>query len=144
MSIRRVLIICTGNSARSQMAEALWRHLGGGAWEVHSAGSRPTGAIHPLAAQVMAEIGLDLAGQHSKPLAPYLGQPFDVVVTVCAAAARDCPLFPGARKLLHWPYDDPAAAGPGAAEQLAAFRRVRDELRVRIADWLRLAAAGSA
>ncbi len=133
---RRVLILCTGNSCRSQMAEGLWRHLGGDAWDVHSAGSRPTGAVHPLAVRAMAERGLDISQQESKSLAPYAEQPFDVVVTVCDSAAQDCPAFSRAAQRLHWSTDDPAAVDGTETQQMASFARVRDELAERIRTFL--------
>lgn len=132
MSRRRVLVLCSGNSCRSQMAEGLWRHLAGPAWEVHSAGSRPTGVVHPLAIQAMAEIGIEISGQESKPLERYRGQHFDLVVTVCDQAAQDCPVFPGAGQRLHWPVEDPAAANGSQSQRLEVFRRVRDRLRDQI------------
>ena len=134
---KRVLILCTGNSCRSQMAEALWRQLGGGEWQAYSAGSRPAGFVHPLAIAVMREVGLDLSRAASKHLIEFAAQAFDVVVTVCDSARESCPVLPGARCTLHWPFDDPAAAAGAPDEQLAAFRRVRDEIKNRITAALR-------
>lgn len=132
----RVLVICTGNSARSQMGEGLFRHLGGDRVEAFSAGSEPAAAVHPLAVQVMVEIGVDISAHRPKPLADFLGQPFDYIIAVCGRAAEACPVFPGPARRLHWFYDDPAAVEGSEAERLAAFRAVRDDLRRRIADWL--------
>ena len=136
MSKRRVLILCTGNSCRSQMAEGLWRVLGGASWEVHSAGTRPAGFVHPLAVRAMAETDVDIRDQRSKSLDEYAGESFDVVVTVCDSAAQDCPMFPGGTRVLHWPLRDPAAVVRDEQEQMLAFRRTRDEIRARIARWL--------
>jgi len=115
------------------MAEALWRHLGQGAWEAESAGSKPAGYVHPLAIRVMAELGIDISRTVSKPLGLFLDRPFDLVVTVCGNAQESCPAFPGARRQLHWPFDDPADAEGDEATRLVTFRRVRDEIRARIA-----------
>ena len=103
----RVLFVCTGNSARSLMAEALLRHLGGGAFEVHSAGTEPKG-VNPLTLQVLAEAGIDASWARSKSVSEYLGQRFDYVVTVCDQARQVCPVFPGVHQSLHWGYEDPA------------------------------------
>src|SRR5262245_49116634 len=127
----RVLFLCTHNSARSQMAEGLLRHLSGGRVEAHSAGTAAT-AVRPLAIRAMAELGIDVGGQTSKTLERYLAEPFDVVVTVCDDANEACPVFPGARERRHWSLPDPSRATGGEAEQLAVYRRVRDELRRRI------------
>ncbi len=126
----RVLILCTGNSARSQMAEGLLRARGGDRFEVYSAGSRPAAQVHPGAVQAMAEIGLDISGQRPKPLSQFLGQQFDYVLTVCDSAAETCPFFPGRAERHHRDFTDPPALPPES--QTAAFRRVRDEL----AAWL--------
>ncbi|GAB4505963.1 MAG: arsenate reductase ArsC [Anaerolineales bacterium] len=133
---KRVLVICTGNSARSQMAEALLRHLGGDRVDVMSAGSVPAAQVHPLAVRAMAEIGLDISSQRPKPLTDFLGQPFDYIIAVCSKAAEACPFFPGLAQRLHWFYDDPAAVGGTEEERLAAFRAIRDDLKTRIAEWL--------
>jgi arsenate reductase (thioredoxin) len=134
---RRVLILCTGNIARSQMAEGLWRHFGGIEWEVFSAGTRPRpgGAgsqVHPLAIRVMAEHGIDISGQQPKPVDAFVGEKFDVVVTVCAQADQECPAFPTAAQRERWPLDDPAIAGDDPEQQLAIFRRICDEAAQRI------------
>jgi arsenate reductase len=135
---RRVLVLCTGNIARSQMSEGWWRHIGGQGWEVFSAGTRPGSGVHPVAVRVMAERGVDISAQHPKSLDAYVGQPFDVVVTVCSAAETECPLFPGAARREHWPLDDPAIAGDDPEAKLAIFRRVRDEAEQRIREFLRV------
>jgi len=132
----RVLFICTGNSARSQMAEALLRHYGGDSFEAHSAGLEPK-SIHPLTHRVMEEVGLDVSSQRSKSVTEYLGKMhFGYVITVCSDAEQRCPLFPGVGQRLHWGVEDPAAfVGPEDAS-LCKFRQVRDELDSRIRAWL--------
>jgi arsenate reductase len=127
----RVLFLCTGNSARSQMAESLLRNLGGERYEVHSAGTEPR-PLHPLAVQVMGEAGVDIAGRQSKSLARYLGQCFDYIITVCDRARDNCPTFPGDSERIHWGFEDPAEAGGSEEEQLKVFRRVRNEISERI------------
>ena len=128
---RRVLFLCTHNSARSQMAEGLLRHLGGDRFEVHSAGTEAT-RVRPLAIRAMAELGIDIAGHESKRLDRYLGQPFAVVITVCDEANEACPVFLGARERWHWSFPDPSRATGTEAEQLAVYRSVRDAIRTRI------------
>jgi arsenate reductase len=125
--MKRVLFLCTGNSARSQMAEGLLRALGGGQYEVFSAGTAPKG-VNPLAVRAMAEIGVDVSGQTSKHLQQYLNDPFDYVITVCDRANESCPVFLGGRVRLHWGFDDP--------HDLADFRRMRDEIAERLREWL--------
>lgn len=133
MNKSRVLILCTGNSARSQMAEGLLRRDDAGErFEVFSAGTRPS-AVRPEAIAVMAELGVDISGQRSKSVEEFRGQSFDFVLTVCDAARESCPVFPGSGRRLHHSFDDPAAATGSEAERLAVFRHVRDELRA----WLR-------
>ncbi len=127
----RVLFVCTGNSARSQMAEALLRHQGGTAFDVASAGTVPKG-VNPFTVRVLAEVGIDIAGARSKSVTEFLGQEFDYVITVCDQARESCPVFPGARESVHWGFDDPAAAEGSEAERLAAFRRVMNEIGVRL------------
>jgi arsenate reductase len=131
MSKQRVLFLCTHNSARSQMAEGWLRHLAGDRFEVHSAGTEAT-RVRPLAVRAMAEAGVDIAGHASKTLERYLGQPWDYVITVCDDANDACPLFPGGRRRLHWPFPDPSRATGTEEEQLAVYRRVRDAIRARI------------
>ena len=133
---KRVLVLCTGNSCRSQMAEALWQKLGEGKWEALSAGSHPAGYVHPLAVEVMQEIGIDISANTSKPVDELVNQSFDLVVTVCDSAKESCPLCPGAGQILHWPFEDPAAAKESDEEKIAVFRRVRDQIRARIAEYL--------
>jgi arsenate reductase (thioredoxin) len=128
----RILILCTGNSARSQMAESLVRELGGDRFEVHSAGTHPTG-MNPLAVEAMREIGLDISNQWSKSVDAFRDREFDYVITVCDHAAENCPVFPGKTRRVHWGFEDPAAAQGTASERLDAFRRVRDQMRGRFA-----------
>jgi arsenate reductase (thioredoxin) len=127
----RVLFVCTHNSARSQMAEGLLRHLAGDRFEAHSAGIEAT-HIRPLAIRAMDEIGVDISGQESKTLERYLGEPSDYVITVCDEANEVCPFFPGAKNRLHWSFEDPSHADGSEEERLAIFRRVRDETREHI------------
>jgi arsenate reductase len=128
---RRVLFLCTHNSARSQMAEGLLRALGGGAWESHSAGTEQT-RVRPEAIAAMAELGIDITGQTSKTLECYLPERFDLVVTVCDSANQSCPVFPNAAGRLHWSIDDPSGVQGSDDQRVAAFRRARDEIRGRI------------
>jgi arsenate reductase (thioredoxin) len=132
---RRVLFVCTHNSARSQMAEGLLRALGGDRFDVASAGTQARG-VNPLAVRVMAEAGVDLARHTSKTLDRFLGERWDHVITVCDGANEACPVFPGATSRLHWSFDDPSAAGGTDAERLEVFRRIRDEITARIRAWL--------
>lgn len=134
----RVLILCTGNSARSQMAEGLLRREAGGQFEVESAGTKP-GIVRPEAISVMRELGVDISGHRSKHVNEFDGERFDYVITVCDNAKESCPVFPGAVKRLHKSFEDPAAVNGSEEERLAAFRRVRDELR----EYLREFASGS-
>jgi thioredoxin type arsenate reductase len=120
---KRVLILCTGNSARSQMAEGLWRHEAGDKFEVFSAGTKPT-SVRPEAIAVMKEIGIDITGHRSKSVDEFTGQEFDYVITVCDHANEICPVFPGKTQRLHWPFEDPTDG--------ASFRKVRDQIRTRI------------
>jgi arsenate reductase (thioredoxin) len=127
----RVLFLCTHNSARSQMAEGLLRHLAEDRFEVHSAGTDAT-HLRPLAIRVMEEVGVDISGQESKTLDRYLGEPFDYVVTVCDDANEACPFFPGAANRLHWSFEDPSKAEGSEEERLEVFRSVRDRIGERI------------
>lgn len=127
----RVLFVCTGNSARSVMAEALLRHHGGDRFEVHSAGTAPKG-LNPLTLHVLAESGIDATFARSKSTDEFLGQSFDYVVTVCDQARQSCPVFPGVHESLHWGYEDPAAAQGTDDERLAVFRRVFIQIAERI------------
>lgn len=134
----RVLFVCTGNSARSVMAEALVRRKGGDAFEVHSAGTEPRG-INPLTLKVLAEAGIDAWWARSKSVTEYLGQRFDYVITVCDEARQVCPVFPGVNGSLHWGYEDPAEATGTEEERLAVFRRVFVQLGERINQFIPLA-----
>jgi arsenate reductase (thioredoxin) len=126
-----VLFLCTHNSARSQMAEGLLRHLAGDRFEVMSAGTEAT-SVKPEAITAMAELGVDISGQESKTLDRYLDEPFDHVVTVCDAANEACPVFPGAKNRLHWSFRDPSQAPGSGEERLRVFREVREEILARI------------
>lgn len=127
--MERVLILCTGNSARSQMAEGLLRHLAGGRFEVRSAGTQP-GTVRREAIAVMREIGIDISSHRSKHVDEFAGESFDYVLTVCDHAAQNCPLYPGHANRMHQSFADPAAVKGTEAERLAAFRQVRDQLKV--------------
>ena len=127
----RILVLCTGNSARSQMGEGLFRHEGDGAVEVVSAGTKPS-HVRPEAVAVMGEIGIDISGQRAKSVDELAGQKFDVIVTVCENARDACPVFPGAAERVHWSFEDPAAAQGSDAERLATFRNVRDQIQTRV------------
>jgi arsenate reductase len=131
----RVLFLCTGNSARSIIAEALLRQLGGGAFEAHSAGTHPKG-VSPLTLRALAEAGIDAAGARSQHVDEYVDQRFDYVITVCDQAAEACPVFTGAAQRLHWSFPDPAAAQGGEAERLAAFRETVRGMRERVAEFV--------
>jgi arsenate reductase len=124
-----ILVLCTGNSCRSHLAEGILRAAAGDLFEVASAGSKPAGYVHPLAVRVMAEIGIDISGHRSKPLTEFLDRPVETVITVCGVADQACPMFPGQVSRHHWPFDDPAHATGTEEERLAVFRRVRDEIR---------------
>ena len=128
---KKILFLCTGNSARSQMAEGLMRHLRNREFEVYSAGSEPKG-VNSLAVEVMKEIGIDISRQRSKHLDEYGEEVFDYIVTLCDDAAKTCPLFPGEGKRMHKGFPDPAVAEGSREERLAAFRKVRDELKEHI------------
>src|SRR5439155_22068442 len=132
---QRVLILCTGNSARSQMAEGLLRELAGDRMDVWSAGSRPS-TVNPLAIAAMRERGIDISGHRSKHLDEFRTQPFDMVITVRDNAAESCPVFPGPARRIHWSFPDPAAAEGSQAERLAFFREVRDAIEARLREWL--------
>jgi arsenate reductase len=127
----RVLFVCTGNSARSVMAEALVRRYGESDFEVHSAGTEPKG-INPMTLRVLAEAGIDASWARSKSVNEFLGQSFDFVITVCDQARQVCPVFPGVHESLHWGYEDPAAAEGSDEERLAAFRQVFIAMSERI------------
>ena len=131
MNRSRVLFLCTGNSARSIIGAALLRQIGGDAFDVHSAGTAPKG-INPYTVRVLAAAGIDASGERSKHVSEYDGQAFDYVITVCDAAAEQCPVFPGAPQRLHWSLPDPAAVAGTDADRLAAFERTLRDLRERI------------
>jgi arsenate reductase (thioredoxin) len=131
MTTQRVLFLCTHNSARSQMAEGLLRHLAGDRFEIMSAGTEAT-SVRPEAIRAMADLGVDISGQSSKTLERYLGEPFDYVVTVCDDANEACPVFPGAENRLHWSFQDPSRAEGSEEKRLEVFRKVRDEIQARI------------
>jgi len=124
-----ILILCTGNSCRSQMAESILRAAAGNLLEVHSAGAKPAGFVHPLAIKVMAEAGIDISGHRSKHLEEFSGQPVQTVITVCDNLDQACPIFPGQVNRHHWPFVDPAKATGTGEEILACFRCIRDEMR---------------
>jgi arsenate reductase len=134
----RVLFVCTGNSARSQMAEAILRREGGGDFEVFSAGVDPR-AVHPLTIRALGEIGIDASGARSKSTDQFINERFDYVVTVCDRARESCPFFPGAHEQMHWGFDDPAEAIGTEAQQLAVFRRVMLEIAGRLKTFVPLA-----
>ena len=124
-----VLILCTGNSCRSHLAEGILRHAAGDLLEVHSAGSNPSGYVHPKAIQVMNEIGIDISGHSSKHMNEFLDRKVETVITVCGNADQACPMFPGRVNRYHWGFDDPAHATGTDEEKLTVFRRVRDEIQ---------------
>ncbi len=125
-----ILILCTGNSCRSHMAEGILRRAAGDILDVQSAGSRPAGYVHPQAIAVMREIGIDISGHHSKHMDEFLNQKVDTVITVCGNADQACPMFPGQVHRHHWGFDDPAHATGTEEAVLAEFRRVRDQIRL--------------
>ncbi len=126
-----VLILCTGNSCRSHLAEGILRAAAGDVLNVVSAGSKPAGYVHPLAIRAMAEIGIDISGHRSKSWNEFMAPPVETVITVCGNADQACPIFPGQVNRHHWPFDDPAHATGTEEEQFAVFRRVRNEIRQR-------------
>jgi arsenate reductase len=134
MEKKRVLILCTGNSARSQMAEGLLRHDAGERFDVESAGTKP-GIVRSEAIAAMKELGIDISGHRSKHVDEFGGQKFDYVITVCGNAKESCPVFFGAAKRLHQSFEDPAALNGSEEERLALFQRVRGELRAYLADF---------
>jgi len=124
-----VLVLCTGNSCRSHMAEGFLRAAAKNRFRVASAGSKPAGYVHPLAIKAMAEVGIDISSHNSKHLSEFLNQPVQTVITVCGNADQACPVFPGQLNRYHWPFDDPAHAAGSEEEKLKVFRRVRDQMR---------------
>ncbi len=137
MTKRRVLFLCTHNSARSQMAEGFLRALGGDRFEAASAGTEAT-RVHPLAIRVMDEVGIDLGGHSSKTFDQFLTQAWDCVITVCDNANERCPIFPAPTTRLHWSFEDPSAAAGSEEERLQTFRRIRDEILAKIRIWISL------
>jgi arsenate reductase (thioredoxin) len=135
MPKQKLLVLCTGNSARSQMAEGLLRRAAGDRFEVYSAGTKPT-RVRPEAIAVMAEIGIDISGHRSKSVDEFAGQDLDCVITVCDNARETCPVFPAKAQRLHWPFEDPAAVEGSDNRRMAAFRAVRDQIREKIAAFL--------
>ena len=133
---KRILVLCTGNSARSQMGEGLFRHEGGAGYEVFSAGTKPS-SVRPEAVAVMREAGIDISGHRSKSVDEFAGQSFDYVVTVCDNARDNCPVFPGGTQRLHWSFEDPAAVAGSEMERLSAFRRIRDQIHERVKEFFR-------
>jgi arsenate reductase (thioredoxin) len=135
MSKQKVLILCTGNSARSQMAEGLFRHEGGDRFEVFSAGTAPT-IVRPEAIAVMRELSIDISGHRSKSVDEFAGQSFTYVVTVCGNAKESCPVFPVDTRMMHWPHEDPASVEGSEEDRQEAFRRVRNQLHQKIKAFL--------
>ena len=133
----RVLFLCTGNSCRSHMGEGWLCHLGGDRYESLSAGAKPSGYVHPLAIKAMAEVGVDITQHRSKSITEFDGQTVDVLVTVCDNARESCPTFTGAKRTIHHSFDDPARATGTDEEKLRVFRRVRDEIRAWVEEFLR-------
>lgn len=136
MLTKKILVLCTGNSARSQMGEGLFRTEGGAGFEVFSAGTQPS-AVRPEAIAVMKEIGVDISGHCSKSVDEFAGQSIDYVVTVCDNARDNCPVFPAGAERLHWSLEDPAAFQGSEQERLAAFRRIRDQIHERVKTFFR-------
>ena len=136
MTKRNVLFLCTGNSARSQMSEGLVNHLLADIWQASSAGTRPSGYVHPLAVEAMAELGIDISSQRSKSVDEFRDVEFERVITVCDNAARNCPAWWGKGVVKHIGFVDPAAAEGSQEQRLAVFRRVRDQLREQVLSYL--------
>jgi len=134
--MKRILVLCTGNSARSQMGEGLFRHEGRGAYEVASAGTNPS-QVRPEAVAVMKELGIDISGQRSKSVKQFEGQSFDYVVTVCDNARDNCPVFPAGAERIHWSFEDPAAVQGSEAERIAVFRGIRDQIHEKVRAFFR-------
>ena len=132
---QQVLILCTANSARSQMAEGLLRNLAGERFDIFSAGAKPS-TVNPLAIKAMDERGIDIRSHRSKHLNEFLQQPFDYVITVCDTAAESCPIFPGPAKRIHWSFPDPAALEGSEEERLASFRTVREVIENQLKQWV--------
>jgi arsenate reductase len=135
---KRVLFLCTGNSARSIIGAALLKQMAGEAFDVYSAGTHPKG-INPYTMRVLDPLGIDLSGERSKDVSEYAGEAFDYVITVCDSAAEECPVFPGAPERIHWSFADPAAVEGTDAEKLAAFERTVREMRTRLVTFVEAA-----
>ena len=140
MAKKKILVLCTGNSARSQMGEGLFRAEAGGGFEVFSAGTLPS-SVRPEAIAVMKEIDIDISSQRSKSVDEFSDQSIDYVVTVCDNARDHCPVFPAGAERIHWSFEDPAAVKGGEPERLAAFRRIRDQIHERVKAFFRDRAA---
>jgi arsenate reductase len=136
MNKRRVLFVCTGNSCRSQIAEGLVNRFLSEQWQAYSAGTQPTGYVHPLAVEVMSDLEIDISGHRSKSVDEFLDTEFDVVITVCDDAAENCPAWLGSGRVAHLGFPDPAKAAGSEMEQLAVFRRVRDDMRKMVLSYL--------
>lgn len=130
--MKSVLILCTGNSCRSHMAEGILRHIASDLFTIYSAGSAPSGYVHPLSVRACAEIGIDLSEHHSKHMDTFLEQDIHTVITVCGNADQACPTFPGQVNRYHWGFDDPAHADGSEEEIYATFQRVRDEILITL------------
>jgi arsenate reductase len=137
MKKKKVLFLCTGNSARSQMAEGFLRHLAPDRFEVVSAGVNPT-EVNPLSVKVMEEIGIDISKQRSKSVSEFMGQSFDYVIALCDSARQSCPIFPGKYVKIHWDLEDPAQAQGTEEEKIKVFRKVRDQIKEHIVKFLNL------
>jgi arsenate reductase len=133
---KRVLVLCTGNSARSQMAEGLLRDLAGDRFEVFSAGTKP-GRVRPEAIAAMRELGIDISGHRSKSVDEFAQQPLDYVITVCDNARESCPVYPASVQRIHWSFEDPAAVTGSEEERMKAFREIRDQIRARLIEFTR-------
>ncbi|MBN1995036.1 MAG: arsenate reductase ArsC [Anaerolineae bacterium] len=136
MKKKQVLFLCTGNSCRSQMAEGLVNHFLHEQWQAYSAGTEPVGYVHPMAVEVMLELGIDISDNHSKAVDEFKDTPLDLVVTVCDAAAENCPIWLGSSRVVHLGFPDPAQAGGSEIERLAVFQRVRDDIGKTVLTYL--------
>ncbi len=134
--MKKVLILCTGNSCRSQMAQAIWENAGNSEWVAFSAGSRPSGYVHPLALKSIEELGLSIGGLESKSVDLFLGEEIDLAVTVCDHAKEACPVLPGVGCTLHWPFEDPAEVTGTDDEKMIQFRKIRDQIKDKIESFL--------
>ena len=140
--MKKVLILCTGNSCRSQMAQAIWQNAGNSEWVAVSAGSRPSGYVHPLALKSIEELGLSVDGLESKSVELFVGDQIDLAVTVCDHAKEACPVLPGVARMVHWPFEDPADVTGTDDEKIIQFRKIRDQIKNRIEDFLNCEAGG--